>query len=39
MYAADFRDLEVDKPARKLANKIFEITKKFPSEERYSLTI
>ena len=38
MYVADFRDLEVYKLARKLANEIFEITKKFPSEERYSLS-
>ncbi len=33
-----FRDLEVYKAAFKCAMEIFEITKGFPSEERYSLT-
>jgi len=34
----DFRDLEVYKLARKLAERIFELTKTFPVEEKYSLT-
>ncbi len=38
MYVKDFRDLEVYKLLRKLSQKIFEISKKFPSEEMYSLT-
>jgi four helix bundle protein len=33
-----FRDLTVYKKAFDLAMKIFEITKKFPSEEKYELT-
>jgi four helix bundle protein len=33
-----FRDLEVYQKAFELAMKIFEITKKFPAEEKYSLT-
>jgi four helix bundle protein len=33
-----FLDLEVYQIARKLALEIFELTKKFPSEEKYSLT-
>ena len=37
-YANSFRDLEVYRLSRELAKKIFEITKKFPAEERYSLT-
>ncbi|HAF28701.1 MAG TPA: diversity-generating retroelement protein bAvd family protein [Bacteroidales bacterium] len=34
----DFRDLKVYKLSYKLAMEIFHITKKFPKEERYSLT-
>lgn len=37
-YARSFRDLEVYKQARSLSKKIFQITKSFPKEERYSLT-
>ncbi|MDD3892573.1 MAG: four helix bundle protein, partial [Bacteroidales bacterium] len=37
-YANSFRDLEVYRLSRELAKEIFEITKKFPAEERYSLT-
>jgi four helix bundle protein len=33
-----FRDLNVYKMARKEAHAIFQMTKAFPSEERYSLT-
>ncbi|MBN2396270.1 MAG: four helix bundle protein [Candidatus Atribacteria bacterium] len=33
-----FRDLIVYQKAYKLAMKIFEITKSFPKEEKYSLT-
>ncbi|HJW29938.1 MAG TPA: four helix bundle protein, partial [Saprospiraceae bacterium] len=33
-----FRDLTVYKKAFELAMEIFDITKKFPKEERYSLT-
>ncbi len=33
-----FRDLEVYKIARQLDGEIFEISKSFPKEERYSLT-
>jgi four helix bundle protein len=33
-----FRDLTVYKKAFELAMKIFEVTKSFPKEERYSLT-
>lgn len=36
--AGSFRDLTVYKKAFALAMKIFEITKKFPSEEKYELT-
>jgi four helix bundle protein len=32
------KDLEVYKKAYKLAMDIFEITKRFPQEERYALT-
>ena len=38
MYVEDFRDLEVYKLARQLAKRIFEISKTFPPEEKYSLT-
>ncbi len=34
----DFRDLHVYKKAFKLAMEIFEISKTFPKEEKYSLT-
>ncbi len=37
-YVKSFRDLEVYKHSRQLSKEIFEITKKFPKEERYSLT-
>ena len=33
-----FRDLNVDKSAREAARAIFEISKAFPRDERYSLT-
>ena len=36
--ARDFRDLDVYKFARKHAKEIFELSKSFPSEEKYSLT-
>ena len=38
MYVKSFKELEVYKLARKLAYKIFLLTKKFPKEEKYSLT-
>jgi four helix bundle protein len=38
MYAKSFRDLEVYQYSRELAREIFEVTKKFPKEEMYSLT-
>jgi four helix bundle protein len=37
-YANSFRDLEVYKLSRELAKEVFEMTKKFPAEEKYSLT-
>ncbi len=37
-YVKSFRDLEVYKLSRLLAQKIFELTKSFPKEEMYSLT-
>lgn len=37
-FVENFSDLEVYKISRKLAKDIFEITKKFPREEMYSLT-
>ena len=37
-YIRDFNDLIVYKKAYVLAMKIFEITKTFPKEEKYSLT-
>ena len=38
MLAKSFRDLEVFKNAFAAAKEIFEITKKFPAEEKYSMT-
>lgn len=35
---SDFKDLIAYKKAKELANAIFECSKKFPSEEKYSLT-
>jgi four helix bundle protein len=37
-YVESFRDLEVYKLSRELASSIFEMTKRFPSEEKFSLT-
>lgn len=37
-HAASFKDLEVYKQARSLSQQIFEMTKTFPKEEKYSLT-
>ena len=37
-YVKSFRDLEVYKVSRQLSRDIFEISKKFPREEMYSLT-
>lgn len=37
-YVKSFRELEVYKVARQLSKNVFEITKKFPPEEMYSLT-
>ncbi len=37
-YANSFKDLEAYKQSRELAKRIFDITKDFPSEEKYSLT-
>lgn len=37
-YVDSFRDLEVYKLSRELASSIFEITKQFPNEEKFSLT-
>ena len=37
-YVRNFRDLRVYKEARALAKDIFEISKAFPADERYSLT-
>ena len=37
-FVKGFRDLEVYKLARQLSKEIFEISMKFPKEERYSLT-
>jgi four helix bundle protein len=37
-YVKSFRDLEVYKLSRQLSREIFDITKKFPKEEMYSLT-
>ncbi|MEO5906668.1 MAG: four helix bundle protein, partial [Saprospiraceae bacterium] len=37
-YVERFQDLEVYKVARQLAKEIFELSKRFPKEEMYSLT-
>ncbi len=37
-YVKSFRELEVYKQARQLAKEIFEVSRKFPKEEMYSLT-
>lgn len=37
-YVKSFRDLQVYKLSRQLAKEVFEISKLFPAEERYSLT-
>ena len=37
-HADSFKDLEVYKRAKELSNIIFEETKSFPKEEKYSLT-
>lgn len=36
--ANSFRDLEVYKLSREFSKEIFDLTKRFPPEERYSLT-
>lgn len=38
MRVADYKDLRVYQAAFEAAMQIFELTKKFPAEERYSLT-
>ena len=38
MHAKSYRDLEVYKLARQLSLEIFNLSKSFPKEERYSLT-
>jgi four helix bundle protein len=37
-HAKSFRDLEVYKLARQLSREIYEVSKRFPKEEMYSLT-
>jgi four helix bundle protein len=37
-FVENFQDLEVYKLSRKLSKEIFEISKKFPKEEMFSLT-
>ncbi len=37
-FVKSFRDLEVYKLSRQLSKEIFEVSKKFPKEEMYSLT-
>jgi four helix bundle protein len=37
-YVKSFRDLEVYKLARELSKEIFNLSKEFPKDERYSLT-
>jgi len=36
-YVKSFRELEVYQLSRKLASELFEITKDFPKEEKYSM--
>ena len=38
MFVKGFRELEVYKLSRKLSKDVFEVTRKFPKEEMYSLT-
>src|SRR6056297_2378060 len=37
-YVESFRDLEVYKLSRELSSSVYEITKRFPNEEKFSLT-
>lgn len=37
-HANSYRDLEVYKLSRELCRQVFEMTKEFPKEEKYSLT-
>ena len=37
-HAQSFRDLHVYQQARRVAKQVFELTRGFPKEERYSLT-
>ncbi len=37
-YVKSFRDLEVYKLSREISREIYDLSKKFPGEERYSLT-
>jgi four helix bundle protein len=37
-HARSFRDLVVDQKARAVAKRLFEVTKRFPGDEMYSLT-
>jgi hypothetical protein len=37
-YVKGYRELEVYKLSQQLAKEIFEVSKKFPREEMYSLT-
>jgi len=38
MYAENYRDLKVYQTLKNLAFRIFELSKRFPPEEKYSLT-
>jgi len=38
IHASSFKELEVYRQSRNLANKIFELSKDFPKEEKFSLT-
>jgi four helix bundle protein len=38
MYAEGFRDLKVYPTLKSLALRVFQLSKRFPSEEKYSLT-
>jgi four helix bundle protein len=38
VYVKSFRDLEVYRLAREVSKEIFVLSKKFPTEEKYSLT-